>query len=1007
MSGRRVPTEAPRSMIRPDVPRTAILASAAAVIVIACIASDVRAQARPQFDSWTTDQGLPQNSVNDILQTRDGYLWLATNGGLVRFDGVRFVTFDRSTDGIRSQRISALHEDRDGTLWAGTGDGMLVRYSGGRFRTYTANDGLPDAGAIRIDESADGRLWITWLGVVTQFDGRTFKNLTPSDFAHQVHVPPIDQYRDAWWAHAPEGLRALVHGQLRTFDIAPALADSSIWGVRADRCAQLWISTTAGAFIKAAVDGRVEHYAVEDGDAAARSNGWFLGDCGPHVWFVDARGNVSRYRQGRREPLGLSGVAATFVDTEGSAWFGTVASGLYRLREDAFVVHRLGDEPQDNFAYTVAEDRSGTIWIGSGGLKSYRDARIQSHIRASRNSDAIVTAIYEDRSGTLWIGMSDGLRYLRDGRVVPYDPGSAFPQGAVRAILHDRAGRFWFGTDRGVVTTHDGAFRRYTTTDGLSDDRVTALFEDRAGALWIGGYQGVTRFRDGAFTAWTEREGLIGNQIRAFYEDPDGVLWIGTYDGGLYRLAGDRLTRYTKSQGLYDNGVFQILDDAEGYLWMGSNRGISRVSRRELNEIAEGRRRFTTPVVFGTRDGLVSAEVNGGTQPSGLRASDGKLWFPTMAGVAVVDPASINRSLPPPRALIEEVRIDHEDVNGTSETRIPANASLVEIRYTAPTFRHPEHIRFRYRLVGLDDTWTEAGTQRTATLQRVPPGRYRFEVMAGSPDGGWSARSASLAVVVLPPFWRTWWFLSLAFAAAASMVIAVHESRVRRLRRLHALQQAFSQELLDSQERDRRRIAHEMHDSLGHHAAMIKTRAQAAAEVPIDAQRVGLELNEITALATQLRDEMHGIAYGLHPCQLEIIGLSKTIANLVLRAAAAGHTEMSAEITSIDHVFPGDSGIHVYRIVQEAVSNILEHSRATCATVAIALEGGDVQIRIVDNGSGFCSDRSTDQRGNGHGFGLLGLRERALILGGTVQINSSPHGTTILVTLPAARPPHA
>jgi ligand-binding sensor domain-containing protein len=461
------------------------MAIAAAVSVWS--AGSASAQMPPRFDSWTTDNGLPQNSVNDILQTRDGYLWLATHGGLVRFDGVRFVTFDRSTDGIRSQRIKTLHEDRHGVLWAGTEDGMLLQYRDGRFRTYGADDGLPHAGAVRIEESADGQLWITWVGVVTRYDGRTFTNLTPADFDDRVKVPPIDRYLDAWWARVPEGLRALVQGQPRTVDIRQALGGANVRAVQIDRCAQLWISTTDGAFVQAAADGRVERHPVDEGDVVARSEGWFLGDCRQHVWHLDPRGRVSRYREGRREPLGLDGVRSAFVDAEGSAWFGTIAAGLHRLRDDAIVMHRLGEHAEDNFAYAVAQDRSGTIWIGSGGLKSVRSARTRTHLDTHRLSDGTVTAIYEDRSGRVWVAMTNGLNYVHNGRVVPHENGAGVLDSPVRAMLEDRTGRFWFGTDRGLVTVWDGAFRRFSAADGLSHDRVTALFEDHSGALWIGG----------------------------------------------------------------------------------------------------------------------------------------------------------------------------------------------------------------------------------------------------------------------------------------------------------------------------------------------------------------------------------------------------------------------------------------------------------------------------------------------------------------------------------------
>ena len=260
--------------------------------------------------------------------------------------------------------------------------------------------------------------------------------------------------------------------------------------------------------------------------------------------------------------------------------------------------------------------------------------------------------------------------------------------------------------------------------------------------------QGLTRLKDGAFTAYREQDGFIGSWVRAFHEDGDGILWVGTYDGGLYRLANDRLTRFTRNEGLHDNGVFQILEDADGFFWMGSNRGISRISRRELTDVAEGRRRTVTSVVFGASDGLSSVEVNGGRQPSGLKTADGKLWFPTMGGVAVIDPAAIRIKANPPAAIIEAVRLNGDRVDFTGEIRVPPSARALEIEYTAPSFVKPEQIRFRYRLIGLDDEWIDAGDRRSAGFHGMSPGRYRFEVIAASHDGVWSTAG---------PLSRSWW----------------------------------------------------------------------------------------------------------------------------------------------------------------------------------------------------------------------------------------------------------
>jgi signal transduction histidine kinase/ligand-binding sensor domain-containing protein len=980
----------PRS--RRSLARRAWVLHAVGVCLALQVLEPSSAIAQHQFDSWTTENGLPQNSVNDILQTRDGYLWLATFGGLVRFDGVRFVVFDRGIDGIESQRVVALFEDSHGTLWAGTDDGILIRYRGGRFTSYSRRDGLPNASATLIQEDDEGSLWVTWTTSITKFDGRRFVNFGANHFPHHVAPPPPARYMDAWWSHDSTGLHVLVKGRVETFPIRRESLGAGILGVFQDRCGTVWISTNGAGLIKAE-PGRLERYTNRDGlpnDFAAH------GDCdGVVVW---GGSKVYRIRNEKAEPIDLPGTRVVYVDREGSMWFGNILSGLQRLRDATVTLVAPPGPPLHKVAYQILPDRTGAVWIGSGGLKRFFNGRFTSYWSAVGFSPDVITSLYQDKSGRLWVGTVGGLKYLDNGRFIDYDGPSGFGREAVSAILEDRTGAVWFATNTGLVKLAGGRFTRYTTSDGLSHDRIMSLFEDRAGTLWIGAYHGLTRFKNGVFTAYAEKEGLVGSQVRAIHEDGDGVLWIGTYDGGLYRLANEQLTRYTRNDGLHDNGVFQILEDDAGYLWTGSNRGISRVSRHELNEFAEGRRRKITPVVLGTKDGLASVEINGGRQPSGAKTADGKLWFPTMAGVAVVDPAVFRRDTRPPRAIIEEVRLNGEPQDFTGGLRVGPNTPAFEIRYSAPSFVKPELVRFRYRLIGLDDDWIEAGDRRVANFQGVQPGGYRFELTAAGHDGVWSSDGPSLGIVVLPPFWRTWWFLALALAGTASLALAAHGQRVRRLRRQHAFQEAFSQRLIDSQEGERRRISNEMHDSLGQHLAIIKKRARAGEETLSDAVAVRSALEDIAGLAETIDGEMTEIAYDLRPHHLDNIGLSKTIESMVRRVGRASDIEFETDIAAIDDVFPQSLHIHIFRIVQESVSNIVQHSKASRAKVAIVRDLTSVEIRVEDNGVGF-SPRSFDPANPAtHGFGLMGIRERARILGGQVEIHSSARiGTTVTV----------
>jgi signal transduction histidine kinase/ligand-binding sensor domain-containing protein len=959
------------------------------------------ALAQFQFDSWTTENGLPQNSINDIRQTRNGYLWLSTNNGLTRFDGARFVVFDRSTEGIRTQRVRSLLEDSKGSLWVGTDDGMLIQYRDGKFRTYTVEDGLPYAQTSKIEEDDEGSLWITWHGAiiaVTKFDGERFVNYRPEDFAHGLRSDPAKRY--PWWSQDSAGLHCLIKGRVRTYSFQGNLSQAQVIGVYADHYGNLWIQTSGAGVVKV-TNGQIKHFTTREGLPSNQVVGSFLEDRKGNLWFSDYSpgSRVYRIKNGKPELIHALVRGWFYEDHEGSIWFGTL-TGLYRLRELAITLLTERDGLSHNWVYPILQDRAGAIWIGSSGLNKYERSRFTHYRIGEGPLSDVITCIYEDKAGRLWIGTRSGLAYLKNGRFVKYEDESEFLKHVVRAIHEDRAGNLWFGTDKGLVKLKDGQFTGYTSKDGLSHDHVKALLEDRAGALWIGALHGLTRLKDGVFTAYTERDGFIGNQVRAIYEDGEGVLWIGTYDGGLYRLKAEHLTRYTTKEGLHDNGVFQILEDGAGNLWMGCNRGIYRVSRQELNDFAEGRARSITSVVYGTKDGLATLECNGGHQPSGLKTADGKLWFPTMGGVAIVDPKAVSINSAPLPVLIEEFRLAGELIDFSGGVEIPHDKNSFEVRYAAQSFIKPEYVRFKYRLEGLGQDWIEAGDRRTADFYHIPAGRYRFVVIAANSDGVWNTAGASVEIVVVPPPWRRWWFITLAVIASLSVVVLIYKRRVGHLREKHAMQQAFSRQLIESQEGERKRIASELHDGLGQNLLVVKSNALLGVNMAEDGSPVKEQFDGISATTSQALEEVRKIIHNLRPYHLDRLGLKEALEFMLEQVAAVSDIRFSAEIDAVDGVFSKEAETNLYRIAQESINNIIKHSGATEAKVTLKRDGRRVQLVIEDNGKGFVAEPGTSTESRRRGFGLTGVAERARMLGGKEEIHAVPgQGTTITVTV--------
>ncbi|MCA1557966.1 MAG: histidine kinase, partial [Acidobacteria bacterium] len=633
----------------------------------------------------------------------------------------------------------------------------------------------------------------------------------------------------------------------------------------------------------------IEEVMVRGGLPESRIEAIYDDDKGS-LWICMASGGFVLLRDGRLSVYGAEQgftgrrVISIFGDREGDVWLGTFNQGLYKMRLQTVAAYTEQDGLSLNNTYTVYEDREGSVWVGTwgGGLSRMKDGKFTSYESQLGPTTTHITALYEDDEQNLWVGSyNGGLFRMKDGRVTRLTRNEGLSSNGIYAILKSRSGDLWIGTLDGLNRYRDGRFSALTTKDGLVHPRIQAIYEDRAGNIWIGTFGGVSRYHDGRFTNLTERDGLSGNNIRSIYEDREGALWFGTYDSGLNRLKDGRITRYTMRDGLFSNGAFQILEDAHDNLWLSSNRGIYRVSRKELNDFAEGKIQSVTSISFDKRDGMPSSECNGGFQPAGWKTRAGLFMFPTQGGLAIIDPEAVRPSGQPPPVVIEGLVVDRKSLPFTDKLEIFPGQENLEIQYTGLSFIKPENIRFKYQLEGLDREWVEAGTRRTAYYSHLAPGEYTFRVIAANADGVWNTRGAMVRIIVRPPFWRTWWFLSLAALAVLGLAFLGYEYRVLRLKRAKAAQEAFSRLLIESQEAERKRIATELHDGLGQSLAIIKNRAALSLTTPEDHERALEQLTEITEAAGDAIDEVRHIAYDLRPYQLDKLGLTRAIQSML------------------------------------------------------------------------------------------------------------------------------
>jgi signal transduction histidine kinase/ligand-binding sensor domain-containing protein len=1002
------------------------------------------ATAQYRLDHWTADNGLPQNSVYEIIQTRNGYLWLATVDGLARFDGARFTIFNKSNSpGIVNNRFISLLEAANGNLWAGTEESGVVRFQSGRVEHFGAEAGVPRSVVwIESDANSDGTIFHTNDQTVIFSDGKTFpfepmasSFLSPRAARSSASVKIFCRSNSE-----KQFSECLIDGRWQSFSLTDGLKEKSppmakesnaagspplrfVLSVAQDATGLVWIITADGRLAQAE-NGRVTRiydkrdglpktplYLVTGARLALVSK-----DSEGSLWLVDLpsmKKQLLLTKAAAPPPLVRAEILSTFADSEGNLWFGTTRDGLFRTRKQVITAYSEADGIANKTVYPVYEDRAGTIWVGGDGLYK-REGDKFALVRSA--AGFIVNAIGEDAFGRIVISNLGSLYVRENDDFIPFEPKKILANGFIYAIHTDRENALWIGGDNGLRRFKDGVLTSFTTADGLAGNDVKVIIDARAGGLWIGTYDGLTRFENGHFTSWREADGLPSRTVRALYEEADGTLWIGSYDGGLARFKEGKFTRYNTKTGLPNDGAFQILEDDNRNFWISSNRGIYRVSKDELNAFADGKISRVNAISYGKSDGMPNAECNGGRSPAGIRAHDGRLWFPTQDGVAVIDPREIKVNSQPPPVVIESVRIDNTDSNinkadggsdengaaiSNSQPRIQIEPSQqnFEINYTALSFINSENLRFKYKLEGLDDEWIDAGTRRHAYFSHIRPGEYTFRVIAANSDNVWNEKGATLRIVVLPPFYRTWWFMALSVLGLGAIAFLLFKRRVSQINLKHAEELAFSRRLIDSQEQERKRFAAEMHDGLGQSLVIIKNRARLSMKQFDEKEAMIEHLENISETASHAIYEAKEIAFNLRPHLLDRLGLTKAIESIIDKVFSAGEIEFEAYIDNIDGVFENSSEILLYRIIQESVNNIVKHSRAEKATLRIEHDHQNVSVRISDNGCGF--DTANDKTDlSKRSFGLIGIAERTRLLGGKLHIESKPGvGTTLAVVI--------
>jgi len=726
-------------------------------------------------ENWETDDGLPQNSILDIVQTSDGYLWMGTYEGLVRFDGVRFVVFNKSnTPEFTHNSVMALLEDSKGNLWIGTSGGGLLKRKNGHFYSITLKDGLTSNHITDIFEDRRGVIWICTNRGISRLENDRIEKLTTSEGLSSNNVWSVcdDREGNIWIATDGGGVNCIGKEGIHVYGSSNVLGNDSTWDVYyAEIADTLWVCTS-GAGLYRFHEGKWTNFTKKDG-LASNDLSCVFQDSDGNLWIGSYKGGLSRFANGKfsifNEKMGLTNnfVKVIFEDKEGSLWIGTYRGGLNRFRDGTVVTYSTHHGLSKNLVRSIFCDSRNNIWIGTsgGGLNKFYNDTFELFSTQTGLSEDRIWSICEGRDGSLWIGTyGGGVNRLKDGKITIFDKNYNLSHNVIRVVYEDSSGNLWVGTNGGGLDVlSNGKVVNYNRSTGLSGDFVYSILEDSRKNIWVGTFNGgfnrINRNHH-HITTFSKADGLSGECIWSLVEDDRGIIWMGTNGGGLGCLRDGKFKHYTIQDGLPSDTIFQIIDDKKGSLWMTSNLGVFTITLSELTAFDRGEKRNIAYTLYSRSDGMPVKSCNGPAHPAGDMDKKGRVWIPTSRGAVMISPEQKIRNEYTPPVVIEKLLVENNEVaiDMDKNVFISAGKKKFEIHYTGLSFLVPKKVKFKFILEGLDSDWTEALDRRVAYYSSVPPGSYTFRVIACNNDGKWNRKGASIHLTLKPYFYQTTFF---------------------------------------------------------------------------------------------------------------------------------------------------------------------------------------------------------------------------------------------------------
>jgi signal transduction histidine kinase/ligand-binding sensor domain-containing protein len=993
--------------------------SFAASVFLLCVSSVT--EAKPvAYEVSNLEENWQQGTVTAIVQSHEGYLWLGSFHGLARFDGVRFTVFTSGTTAeLANGLITSLLEDDQGNLWIGHETGNLSKYRDGEFTAIRFPVAWPGGSIEAIGEDEAHDIWLlNNKGVLVRVrDGKTTR--CPGNSSTLIGRAFLARSPDRRLWVVSNGVAAIMkNGAPEPFQFDDDTGGLFYEQLAPARNGGLWV--LGGGRLRQWKDGKwtkeVEGFPKEPGAISliteAQSGALLAGTLRHGLFILNPDSSFRNFSH--TNGLSQDWVRTLCQDHEGNLWVGT-GSGVDALRPRKVNVLNAPDKWGGCGVLSLAFESSGAAWIGTegAGLYRYREDQWQNFGPAQGVSNLFVWSVCATRDNRLLAGTWGGGLLQRDGTEFQIPSGLSRLTAPVLAMYEAKGDALWIGTTEGLKLYERGEIKWSVGKDKLLLPDVRSILETADGTIWFGmSGGGLGRLNGGTLKQFLKSDGPGSDFIVCLHEDSTGALWYGTSDHGLGRWKGGKFSSITTAQGLPSDVICHLIEDGLGFLWMSSHGGIVRASIEDLNRCADGIQPIVPCLVYGRSTGLPALTCSGGFQPGAARAADGRIWFPTPKGVAIVDPTQITINRVPPPVLIEELAADSEvlkgkalNIPGGSTLQIAPGKTRFEIQYTALSFTAPDEVRFRYRLEGLEQDWVEARTRRVAEYSYLKPGHYVFRVKACNNDNVWNDQGATLAFIVQPFFWQTAWFQAAILAAGASLLaLSIFWGTRRRLRR--KLENLERQRAL---ERERSRIARDIHDDLGASLTRINMLSQSVrSELEANHSATG-DVEAIYATARELTRAMDEIVWAVNPKHDTLDSLVNYLgryAQSYLNAAGL-RCRLDVPLHPPSWTLTAEVRHNLFLALKEALNNVVKNAHAAEVRISLTVTADQFALVIADDGQGFepgIQNNTSVSDGAGRissGNGLPNMRKRLEEIGGSCRVQSSQgEGTTVELTVP-------